>query len=226
MGLAACGGDSKPSASESAFCDGLVSFDKISTPGGPDEDPVAANKTFGAAASGPSKTLVDNVPSDIKADVDKLDAAVKKSAGGDAAGGDAVGDAKGPIEKWAYDNCDFHTISITAADYSYTGMPKTLKAGKTAITFKNEGKETHIMLWLERKAGDTRPAPEAINAAFANKFEGMIDADPAGAGPGQTGGITMDIPAGKYTVFCPIGVKGNEDDSHFMHGMATDVTVS
>ncbi len=224
VGLSACGDDDPP-ASESAFCEALVSFDKISTPGGPDEDPVEANKTFGAAATTPVKTLIDNAPTDIEPDVARLVAALKQAASGDATGGDAADEAKGPIELWAYDNCGFHTLDVEAQDHSFVGLPKTAKAGRTSIRLKNTGKEFHIVLWLKREAGDNRPAPEAIGAAFANNFQGFIEAGVAGAAPGQTGAATLDLPAGRYTVFCPIDVDGKTDDPHFAHGMAADITV-
>ncbi len=78
LGLAGCGDEKKPSAAESAFCNGLVAFDKVSTPGGPDEEPVAADKKYAADVAGPLRTLMGNTPAKIRSDVARLDAAVKK----------------------------------------------------------------------------------------------------------------------------------------------------
>lgn len=226
LGLATCG-NAKPSAVQSAFCNGLLAFDKVSTPGGPDEEPVAANKKFAIEVAEPLKTLMDNAPSKIRSDVASLDVAVKKAQSGDPAGGDEVGPAKPAIEAWAYDNCGFQKIDVRAEDYEYRGIPKTLDSGKTAIRFTNRGQELHIMLWLARKAGDTRPAPEVIGTAFASgTFEGFLNGEPAGAPPGQTGGATMNLPAGRYIIFCPVSVNDNEQDPHFAHGMVSEVIVS
>jgi hypothetical protein len=223
--LAGCGGD-KPSAAESAFCDGLVAFDAVSTPGGPDEDPVAANRRFATIVADPLAILTANSPSALKSEVAALEAAVAKARVGDPAGGDEVEAAKPAIERWAYDNCGFHKIDVTAEDSRYRGIPSSLKAGKTTIRLRNVGSEVHIMLWLERAPGDNRPAPEAIGAAFASgNFEGFLDVNPAGAAPGQTGGATVNLPPGRYTIFCPIEDEGKPGDPHFAHGMTVDVTV-
>ena len=222
MGLSACG--SNKSAAESAFCAGLVSYDKVGTPG-PGE-PMEATKSFGAAVAEPVKTLIANAPAKLKADVDKVDTGAKTAAAGDAGGADAASEAKTPIEKWAFDNCGFHKISVVAKDYSYSGLPKSIKAGNVAIRFQNDAKQPHIMLWLARQAGDTRAPVDAINAAFASgEPQGLLQADPVGAGPNATGGGTMDLPKGRYTVFCPIPVNGSDTDSHYMHGMHADITV-
>ncbi len=82
------------------------------------------------------------------------------------------------------------------------------------------------MLWLERKPGDKRLAPEVIGAAFATgTSRASWMADPPVHLRARSGGATMDLPPGRYIVFCPVRVNDNEDDPHFAHGMLSEVTV-
>ena len=229
LGLTACS-DNKPSKSDQAFCDGLIAFDKVSTPGGPsDKSEADQAKEYGAGITAPFATLKANAPSDLTKQLATMDTALAKLKTGDAKAieDDSANQAKKDLESWAFDNCDFHTVSAVARDYGYSGLPSSIKTGKTAIKLKDEGNEPHIMLWLKRADGDTRPAPDVIDAAFAKgTFEGFIDGEPAGAGPHGSGGITMQAqPAGKYIVFCPIGVKGQENDPHYKHGMHAEVEI-
>lgn len=97
-------GDAKPTAAESAFCDGLVALDTVHHTWRFRRGAVAANKPFAVEAAGPLKTLTDNTPSAVASGVATLDVAVKKSQAGYPAGGDEVAAAKPSIEDWAYGN--------------------------------------------------------------------------------------------------------------------------
>lgn len=56
------------------------------------------------------------------------------------------------VENWAYENGGFQRLNVTGTDYGLQGVPKSLKAGKVAVRLKNEGKEFHVVFWLERAA--------------------------------------------------------------------------
>ena len=128
-------------------------------------------------------------------------------------------------------------LSVDAHDFRYRGLPTSLESGKTAIRFDNELDEVHIILWLKRASGDDPPAPEVIGTAFqelaAVNFDpdraralGFIDGEPAGALPGQQGGVTMDLAPGRYILFCPVATGDNDQEPHFAHGMLAELNVS
>lgn len=237
--LAACGDSvSEPTAAESAFCSSVVSFDAVSTPGGPQDPQPPEMQAYAREVAGPVAGLESNAPASIAASVQGVAAAVGKARAGDTSAlSDGYQADRATIENWAYKNCGFQRLNMTGTDYGFQGVPKSLKAGEVAVRLKNEGKEFHVVLWLKRAPGDDRPAPEVIGWAFgelaSSNFDpnrsqalGFVDGEPAVAAPGQTGSSTTDLAPGRYILFCPVGVEGHDDETHFEHGMFAEVTVS
>lgn len=234
----ACGTKSKPSATESTFCDNVVLLDAVSTPGGAQDPTSAEMKSYASQVTGPIGALHSNAPTTLAASVGTVVGAVDRAKAGDASAlGDDFGTAKSKIESWTYDHCGFRRFTVTATDHGYGGIPGSLKAGHVAIRFRNQGKEAHLALWLKRPTADNRPALEVLGQSFEQlakaNFDmvlsrklGFVDGEPAGAGPGQAGGSTIDLAPGSYIVFCPIGTGGNDTDPHYRHGMIAAVTVA
>ena len=44
---------------------------------------------------------------------------------------------------WAYDNCDYQTVDVTATEYKFAGIPNKLKPGRTMFRLTNDGAEVH-----------------------------------------------------------------------------------
>jgi hypothetical protein len=113
-------------------------------------------------------------------------------------------------------------INVTAADYSFTGLPKTAKAGSKFAMHNASDKEFHEMVMIRIPDGEKRSVAELValpeaesDAIFANVQPSFI----AVASPGKDGTPIMGDGAvaepGRYAVVCfiPVGadpVKAQE----------------
>lgn len=90
-------------------------------------------------------------------------------------------------------------IDVTISE-STIGMPERLLAGPVVFTITNDGTEPH-------------------NFVFANDFVGsfFLDAD---LQPGETGTLSVNLPPGIYTAYCPLG-----DGEHATNGEQLTIEV-
>src|SRR5690606_30147136 len=51
--------------------------------------------------------------------------------------------AYGEVAAWMTDNCDYGTLDVVGEDYAFEGIPETVPAGPTVVTFENTGTEMH-----------------------------------------------------------------------------------
>ena len=137
-------------------------------------------------------------------------------------------------------------LSVTAADFSFSGAPQGLEAGVFDITFENSGEVDHELAFVE--IGDT-PLDE-VGPALAPTLEGGPFPDflenlaiPATAGPGETVRTTALLDEGSYALICTFtgvvpeggvttttGAAGPEEGPqgppHYELGMIQPVTVN
>ena len=124
-------------------------------------------------------------------------------------------------------------LTVTATDYAYSGVPATMPAGITHITFVNKGTVPHEMSFLKvTNSTDTT----AIFANLAKVFQG--DPFPADflavngvhdTKPGQTTDTQFNLTPGNWIALCgDTGVVGSTKDGqpHFDRGMYKKVTVT
>ncbi len=139
-------------------------------------------------------------------------------------------------ESHAFDleNCGWGQVDVKADDYSFSGLPDELEAGRTNIDLTNEGKELHEITLLSRNPGVTEtfdqllalPREEAIGKVNAISF--------ASAPPGLGDFGVADLAAGTYLAVCfiPQGVTSDDatpaDDAkpHYLLGMKQEITVA
>ncbi len=101
------------------------------------------------------------------------------------------------------------TVTVTAVDYAFEGVPKSAKAG-TTLAFKNASAgEVHEVIVVRLKEGETRPVEELL-ALPPGEGEQLFAGEPgvAVALPGEdgmvvNGSLTLDQP-GRYVMFCAI----------------------
>jgi hypothetical protein len=128
-------------------------------------------------------------------------------------GGDAAGD----------------TAAYTAIDFGYQG-PESVPAGEVTIELANEGKEPHMMAFVELLEGKTI---DDVNTYI--KKEGIAGKPPswvrqikggiAGVKPGATKTGKVELEAGEYAALCFIPSKKNDGKSHAELGMVYPITV-
>jgi uncharacterized cupredoxin-like copper-binding protein len=109
-------------------------------------------------------------------------------------------------------------VAVTLSEYAVAADPQTVAPGRVAFTAKNAGQITHEMVVLR-----TDRVPDALATA-----EGKVDEDASGTvigeipeaqlPPGAESTLMVDLPAGRYVLFCNI-------PGHYQAGMRTQLTV-
>jgi hypothetical protein len=143
--------------------------------------------------------------------------------GSEAGGGQETGDApEGGVEPGG-------TATYTGVDFGFQG-PETLPAGEVTLELKNDGKEPHMMAFIELLQGKTI---EDVNAyiekqglrgpppPWAKQVKGGVQI----AKPGKTGSGKVELTPGNYLAMCFVTSKANNNKSHAELGMMLPVTV-
>jgi hypothetical protein len=226
-----------PAGELTAYCDAMLAFDAIESPGGP-EDPTAEELAAWATEMQPLLAAVAaGAPDEVADPVEHLTAALDGAAAGDPSlvADPATFGALAALEGVAYEGCGFTQLDVTAGDYLYEGVPASVPAGPLAIRLTNAGSEPHIILAIQRAEGNTTPAEELVDEFFAAvttggpppaSVVGGMAGDPPFAEPGGgVGGKVTDLAPGSYVLFCPIGTLADESVSHYQEGMIADLEV-
>jgi hypothetical protein len=176
-------------ASVEAFCQAELEAEAASQ----SDDPATAEPAFAA--------FVAAAPDDIREAAEALVAAAQAGT----LEGPEFTEPYGDVIQYMKDNCGYTELDVTAADYSFTGVPTTVDAGGVIVTMENTGTELHeVALW--RINDDTTESAAEI-LAIQDEEELLTKVTPAGAAfafPGETGFGTGDLEAGKYLAVCQI----------------------
>ena len=210
-----------------AFCQGVVDFDALA-PGGeeaPSPEEVAA---YGEQVAGPVRVIADNAPpeaADAAATLVELQARLAEGDGTvfeDPVAFSTLAD----IEQAVADTCGFTTVEVSAADYTFEGVPPTVPAGETTFLMTNTSHhdEDHVML-VARPTDGQAITPEQFTADPEASFGRLEVLGAAFAGPDALGGITLDLAPGSYLLICPISAD-ETSPPHFVLGMITSLTVA
>ena len=117
------------------------------------------------------------------------------------------------------------TVVITATDYAFTGMPATVAAGWVTIRMVNRGHELHMFATANVPHGYT-----VASVTDSMLHDGHLPDDmrewggPNAVAPGDTGTVTMYLPAGEYVVGC--FVESPDGKTHFVKGMMSSFRVA
>lgn len=123
--------------------------------------------------------------------------------------------------------------TVDLADFSISGLPASIKAGKATWAVTNKGKEPHEMIILRPKGVSvdqlkqalTSPPPAPGSApAGPPPFEIVGGAN--GFMPGGSLWAAIDLPAGDYALVCFIPSPANQFAPHMALGMFQPLTVS
>jgi hypothetical protein len=122
--------------------------------------------------------------------------------------------------------------TVTATDKGEKGYGfsvKGLKAGPNNVRFENTGKQLHHALFFPLAAGKTSDDAKKFLESDGKSggpppidFEKSVGTSVIDGGIAQN--ITLDLPAGKYTVLCFLADRDG-GKSHFAKGMIKDVEV-
>lgn len=118
---------------------------------------------------------------------------------------------------------------VSANDYSFTGLPDELPAGRLALRMINASAsgEPHELILLRRPDGDTTPLDELAHLPMDEmmgtyEMAGVVFADR----PATANTAFIDLAAGSYIAICTIPVAGNDTTTHAMAGMISELEVT
>ncbi|MEU7817578.1 hypothetical protein [Pseudonocardia sp. NPDC049154] len=211
-------------------CTNLLKIDAVPPPAG---DPGTPDPAAVRAWAGQILPLLDSAvataPPDLRPTLTTLQGVLRSAATtGTAAPADApvVAQSVNDYETWAYEHCGYQQVQVTATEYRLDGVPATLRAGPTAVRLVNRSTANlyHAVLIVRPK--DQAVTVAQVLATPPELLAQQVDVVPgaATAGPGEQGGMLVDLPAGRYLVLCPLG--DGEGPPHLMRGMVAEVSVS
>lgn len=226
MGLvaASCGDEAEAS---DAWCEAVGELDAaIGQIGQPDPEVVTA--TFGQLAAA-ADTIGSDAPDSVADEAASVEAAIDEAAetGQPTLFEPPTSTAMAVVHTMAAAECAYESISVTAVDFAFEGVPDRIPAGRVALAFENHSEDEPHELVLFRKADGVEapmvdllalPMEEAMTKASSIAF--------TMAEPGGENGLILDLEPGSYGIVCFIPVGGGEEgEPHFAHGMVDDFVV-
>ena len=137
------------------------------------------------------------------------------------------------IKRFVADECGFKRVTVTAREYEFQGIPKTLRTGTVVFELRNEGLEVHEMGFGRIKGDASLEAllelPEEERARLNRVQERGLRAV-AAPGESDVALVTFTRP-GRYSVadFVPVGTTSVEADGdgapHTDEGMFAEFRV-
>lgn len=137
------------------------------------------------------------------------------------------------IKRFVADECGFETVTVTAREYEFQGIPETLRTGTIVFELRNEGLEVHEMAFGRIKGDASLEAllelPENERARL-NRIQELGLRALAAPGESDVALVTFTRP-GRYVVadFVPVGTTSVEADSdgapHTDEGMFAELRV-
>jgi uncharacterized cupredoxin-like copper-binding protein len=137
------------------------------------------------------------------------------------------------IKRFVADECGFKRVTVTAREYEFQGIPKTLRTGTVVFELRNEGSEVHEMGFGRIKGDASLEAvlelPESERVRL-NRIQELGLRAVAAPGESDVALVTFTRP-GRYSVadFVPVGTTSVEADSdgapHTDEGMFAEFRV-
>lgn len=251
--LGACGGaepaapstaaaDAEPAAAPDAgaFCAAQIAFESKLSEGPPIDESTPPEEVQAALAEYATQVepeiaaFEQAAPDEVRADVETQTRLLRESlTTGDPSVFEApeFTAANDAIDEYMLGACGFPETRVVGVDHEYEGLPATLPAGTTALTFVNEGEEQHMIGLVRVNDGVTESVEELLALPEEQAMQMVTFVGAAFAVPGDTDTTFLDLPAGRYGAVCFIseGSVGDQEGTgppHFTLGMAEEVTVA
>jgi hypothetical protein len=173
--------------------------------------------------------IATNAPDEI---ADTVETAVNGVREDPSLGDPVVQAAVNALDDWVIDNCGYDVVTVTATDYAFDGIPRTLRPRTVLFDFTNDGAELHELV-LVRVKNDTplRELLELPEEDFEANFE-FISAVQAQQGDAAVLYTQLRKP-GRYAAVCflPVGstspdvVESATGPPHHAEGMIAEFQV-
>jgi hypothetical protein len=165
-----------------------------------------------------------------------MDATDKLAETGDFAEFEApnVAEALDRLHDYDLHSCGWNTVSLTAKEYMYEGLPSELPAGVTSFELTNAGTEMHEIALLRKNDGVTETVDELLALPEEEAMQKATFLGVAFAPPGADEYKVADLTPGDYIALCFIPVGTTSEDTppnpdappHFTQGMVHEFTVT
>jgi hypothetical protein len=199
------------------------------------------NLAVDTSTDAPSRRLLNQLraaaPSEIADTVDEAVTTFREL--GEAAFEDpAFQAAIAELDQYVLDSCGYDTVDVSMQDYSFNGIPSTLKKGVVAFNLTNDGAEVHEMAVVRLKGKTTIDDLLEVPADAPEKaFRKLVQEVPGGgfAFPGESDVALVNLKKpGRYVALCfiPVGTtpdageEGGTGPPHFHEGMAAEFEVT
>lgn len=141
------------------------------------------------------------------------------------------------VNQYLYNSCGYPQVNVTALEYEFQGIPKTLKTGTVAIQLTDKGAEVHELSIARLKTSDS--LKKILGLSGKEQAKRVDQHIPGGQGvvePGQTAYLIVQLTkSGRYGAACfiPVGTtslaqlqsQSAGTDPHWKHGMYQQFTV-
>jgi hypothetical protein len=130
----------------------------------------------------------------------------------------ALNDAFTKIDAYEVKSCGYHVINVTAIDYRFQGVPKTVKTGIVLINFKNAGSESHEINIARIKTTDTAKTLIALPQGQGRTRVELLGNTSSDPGQSSVGYFQLTKP-GRYVAVClvPQGTTANHPGTGPQH---------
>jgi uncharacterized cupredoxin-like copper-binding protein len=110
-------------------------------------------------------------------------------------------------------------LTVTMSDFKFTPQNVTAPAGKITLTAPNTGKAPHELVLIKFRGNPGKLPTLANGEANEDAFsEAALPGEIGETEPGDTGSLTVTLPAGKYVMLCNV-------PGHYKAGMYGTLTV-
>lgn len=225
----------QPAPGATAFCDAALTTDKAADKalggGKPKQKDVQALDTALAQVE-------STAPSELTATVQAVAAAVRTGIQSqkDPSQDPTFVQNLNAIDEYRYNSCGYQTADVTATEYEFAGLPKTLTPGPVAIKLADTGAELHEMQVFRLKTKDS------VKKVLQEGKKGEKKMEVVGSGfvmQGKTDYIIADLTKpGRYGVACHLPVGSTDEKAaakaakehgggtpHWKKGMFATITV-
>lgn len=205
-----------------AFCQARVDIEKVfsQAPFGEEEPDPDELEEFQNELFPLLDQLSQNAPPELAAQVATVTGALRQSAetGADPFGDPAVQEAGQAVNEYVIANCGFEVVDVTAREYEFEGVPKTVKAGTVAFNLTNEGAEVHELVIFRIKGDESLKEilklPEKKQEKKVQFLGGIF------APQGVTDATILELKPGRYGVICFVAVGTTDPNAEHEEGDA------
>lgn len=197
-----------PTGGLEAFCQARVDIEKAFTEapfgeGEPDPDEVEEfqNELFPLL-----DTFDQYAPPELAAQVATVTGALRQAAetGEDPFEDTAVQEAGQAINAYVIANCGFEVVDVTAIEYEFLGVPRTVKAGTVAFNLTTEGAEVHELIVFRIKGDES--IKEILDLPEKKQDKKVQFMGAVFAPQGVTDATILELKPGRYGVICFVAV--------------------